>query len=74
MREPYDAGRRWGRLRESIAQGTLEYALTVLAFLAVVLALAALWRAGANGVLASAAERAASHALGGLGALDIALF
>lgn len=63
-----------GLLREERAQGTLEYALTVLAFLAIVVALAALWRAGAGGVLARAVERAASHALDGFGALDISLY
>lgn len=62
------------RLREASAQGTLEYALTVLALLAIVVALAALWRAAADGVLARLVERAASHALNGLGALDLALF
>lgn len=60
--------------REERAQGTLEYALTVLAFMAIVIALAALWRASADGVLAAAVERAASHALNGFGALDIALY
>lgn len=62
------------RLSEDAAQGTLEYALTVVALLAIVLALGALWRAGEDGTFVRLAERAASHGLGGTGLLDIALF
>lgn len=59
---------------EELAQGTFEYALTVAAILAMLLALGALWRAGAEGKLALLAERAASHVLMGTGLLDIPLF
>lgn len=60
--------------REESAQATLEYALVVAAFMAMVSALALLWRAGADGVLARLVEDAASHALDGLGVLDIVLY
>lgn len=63
-----------GLAREERAQGTFEYALTVLAFLAIIAAFAALWRAGEDGSLAALAERSASHALDGFGALDLVLF
>lgn len=59
---------------EETAQGTVEYALTVVAVLAIAVACAALWRAGESGALARLVERAASHVLSGPGALDIALF
>ena len=59
---------------ELAAQATLEYALTVFALLAVVMGIAALWRAGEEGALVELVEDAASHALSGLGALDIALY
>lgn len=71
-------GRRFGGpphpLAEEAAQGTVEYALTVVALLAVATGLAAIWRAGQTGALARLVELAASHALAGLGALDIALY
>lgn len=56
------------------AQSTLEYALVLLAFLGLLAGLAALWHAGAAGVFADAIERGASHALDGLGLLDVALY
>lgn len=59
---------------EESAQATVEYALVSVATLAIVVGLAALWRAGENGVLARLVEQAASHVLSGLGALDIALY
>lgn len=59
---------------ESCAQATLEYALTVIAFMAMVSGLALLWHADADGALARAVEEAASHALDGLGLLDISLY
>ncbi len=62
------------RMGEERAQATLEYALTIVALLALVVGLACLWRAGERGVFVEAAERAASHQMDGLGALDIALF
>lgn len=59
---------------ETQAQGTLEYALTIVALLSVISVLGLLWRAGERGALTEIAERAASHGLEALGALDIALF
>ena len=56
------------------AQGTVEYALTVVAFLSLVTTLALLWRAGERGTLAALVEKAASHGFDALGALDIALY
>ena len=61
-------------VREERAQGTLEYALTVLALMAVVAGLALLWRAGERSGFVQLVENAASHALDAGGALDIALF
>lgn len=61
-------------LCEERAQGTLEYAITVIALLSLILALGALWRAGEDGALVRLAESAAPRRLDGLGALDIALF
>ena len=67
-------GRIGWLMREVRAQGTVEYALTLVALMAMVSALALLWRAGEDGVFARLAEEAASHALGGTGPIDIALF
>lgn len=61
-------------LGERDAQGTLEYALTMVALLAVVVACAALWRAGQDGAFARLVEAAASHTLGAAGAVDISLY
>lgn len=61
-------------VREERAQGTLEYALVFSAFLAMVLALGALWHAGEVGTLGVLAERAAPRSLDGTGPLDFALF
>ena len=62
--------RRQARMREAAfddrAQATLEYALTVAALMAVVVALALLWRAGETGVLARLVEDACSHVLDGM--------
>lgn len=58
-------------------QSSVEYALVVVAFLAVVLALAALWHAASSGTLLGLAVDAASHAAGSsLGSLakDVALY
>lgn len=63
-----------GWMRESRAQATLEYALVLFAFLAMVAAIAAMWRAGAEGVFTSLAGRAASHALDLGGVVDISLY
>lgn len=65
-------------LREERGQSTVEYALVLVAFLAVVLALGAVWKAVGAGGLQRASERAASHVLEGEGATgglkDLALF
>ena len=60
--------------REVHAQATLEYALTVLALLAMVVVLALIWRAGEEGIFVHLVEEAASHALSAWGAFDIALY
>ncbi len=71
-------GQRLARAREAAfderAQATLEYALTIAALMAVVVALALLWRAGETGALAQLVEDACSHVLDGMGLLDIALY
>lgn len=59
---------------EDWAQATVEYAVVTVVCVAIALGLAALWHAGANGVLARLARDAASHALSLLGAVDIALY
>lgn len=46
-------------------QATLEYLLVVVGIVAVIVALGALVRLGADGRLADRATRAASHSLGG---------
>ena len=61
-------------LCEEAAQGTLEYALTIFAFISLIAALALLWRAGADGTLVGLARDAASHVLDGWGVLDVALY
>lgn len=61
-------------LREQLAQGTVEYALVLLVFMAIIAALVAIWRASADGALAATVERAASHALDATGIPDIILY
>lgn len=61
-------------VREERAQATLEYALVLVALVALIVGLAAIWRAGEDGVFGRLAERAASHGLDGFGALDIVLY
>ena len=61
-----------GVVREKAAQGTVEYALTVFALLALILGMAALWRVAERGWLADA--KAASHGLEGDGYVDISLY
>ena len=56
------------------AQAALEYALTVFALLAIVLALGLLWRAGQDGTLATLVEAAASHGFDAGGLIDISLY
>ena len=59
---------------EQRAQGTLEYALVFCMLLAIVLGLAATWKAGEQGLFARLVEDAASHGLDPLGVLDILLY
>lgn len=66
--------RNGGAIREERAQGTVEYAITLVAIMALIAGCAALWRAGEDGTLARLASEAASHALGGTGFIDIALY
>lgn len=65
-------------MRERCGQSSVEYAIVLGAFLAVVLALGAFWAMARDGTLQRLSERAASHALSGEGAVggmrDIALF
>lgn len=72
------AWRQHGRLvhvlGERAAQGTVEYALTVVALLAMVVGMAALWRAAVDGTLAEFVRAAASHAFSAGGAIDISLY
>ncbi len=67
----YGHGPLW---REQLAQGTVEYALVLLVFMAIVGALVAIWRASADGALTATIERAASHALDATGIPDIILY
>ncbi len=59
---------------EEAAQGTVEYALTVFAVLALIAGMAALWRVAERGRFVDAAVEAASHGLEGDGYVDIALY
>lgn len=59
-------------LREESAQSTVEYAIVTVALLSIVLAIAGLWRAGADGRLAALVERAASHGVAPLSVIDAA--
>ena len=65
-------------IRDCSGQSSVEYALVVIAFASMVVALACLWHAGRDGVLLRRAVSAASHQLGGgdvLGeARDVALY
>lgn len=61
--------------KESSGQSTVEYALLVFAFLAMVLAVGALWKLGAQGKLAELSASAASHIFGTAeGLRDMLLF
>lgn len=59
-------------------QSTVEYALVLVAFLSMAVALTVLWRAGRSGSLLDRAVDATSHQVGGSDALgswrDISLF
>ncbi len=71
-------GKRLVFAGEASGQSTVEYALVLLAFLAMLLALAAVWHVAREGGLQRLATTAASHALGGEGTFggmrDIVLF
>ncbi len=60
------------RLREK-GQASVEYLVVGLAFIALMGALAALWRFVATGGLSSLMQASASHALGTMGGLFDAL-
>lgn len=64
--------------RGTSGQSTVEYALVLLAFVAMVVTLGLLWHEVRDGTLLRLAVRAASHAIGdglGLGTLqDLVLF
>lgn len=59
-------------LREESAQATVEYAIVTVALLSIVLAIAGLWRAGADGCLAALVDRAASHDVASTSVVDAA--
>lgn len=61
-------------LKEERAQATLEYAITVMAVLSIVVACAAVWRAGSEGVFARLIQDALSHTFSPTGAIDISLY
>lgn len=72
---PGDAGCALRSFRgEDRAQATLEYALVLGAFLAMVIGFAAVWRAASEGTFAGLVEEASSHTLDAEGAVDIALY
>ncbi|MDO4437265.1 MAG: hypothetical protein Q4B77_04870 [Coriobacteriaceae bacterium] len=52
----------------------MEYALVLVAFMAMVIGFAAVWRASSDGSFAHLVQQAASHALDAEGAVDIALY
>lgn len=55
---------------DEAGQSSVEYALVLGAFLALVLALGLVWNVVGQGGLQRASERAASHAIEGDGAVD----
>lgn len=55
---------------DEAGQSSVEYALVLGAFLALVLALGLVWSVVGQGGLQRASERAASHAIEGAGAAD----
>lgn len=61
-------------VRESSAQSTLEYAITLVAFLAMIAGLGALVGAASDGTLARLVEAALSHGFTPEGLLDVALY
>jgi len=71
-------GGRASSCRDVRGQSTVEYALVVVAFLAMLASLGAVWHAGRRGALTRRAIEASSHQMGGSDALgsirDISLF
>ncbi len=69
---------RGGKLCREDGQSTVEYALVVVAFLSILLALGVVWHSGRQGALLERAIDASSHQVGGSdvhGALrDVVLF
>lgn len=59
---------------EERAQGTLEYAVVLLVFVAIVSGLALLAHAAADGTLARLVEAALSHGIDAGGLLDLSLY
>lgn len=55
---------------DEAGQSSVEYALVLGAFLALVLALGLVWSVVGQGWLQRSSERAASHAIEGAGAVD----
>lgn len=55
---------------DEAGQSSVEYALVLGSFLALVLALGLVWSVVGQGGLQRASERAASHAIEGAGAVD----
>ena len=55
---------------DEAGQSSVEYALVLGAFLALVLALGLVWSVVGQGGLQRASQRAASHAIEGAGAVD----
>ncbi|MDY2777443.1 MAG: hypothetical protein SOU51_03610 [Collinsella sp.] len=69
------AERAWLRaLAGDDAQSTVEYAAVLVGLLSFILVVGALWRKGEDGGFLRLATEAASHALDGAGAIDIALY
>lgn len=68
-----DGTRSWAQR----GQGSVEYALVLLAFIASLVALSALWHAGRDGALLRRAIDAASHSMGSgfvAGSKDLLLY
>lgn len=67
-----------GLVQDERGQACIEYALVLIAFAAMVLAMGAVWHASRDGVLLREARDASSHLVGGAGVLgmlrDISLY
>ena len=66
MRGEVDVVQRYAS-RVQRGQASVEYALLVLAFMSMLLAMAGLWRAGRDGLLLRQATSASSHQVGSAG-------